>query len=138
MNCPEPTIRVNMLNGSPLVSVDGSMSAWHAKAVEDVVQGLLREGTGALTLDISRASFSDGHCLESLISMLGAVRSQMRVVAVASGRAAATLKRADLEPLVTVCPNMDEAAEIVRPDPEQLAPKWLARSSGDDELPLAA
>ena len=138
MNYPEPAIRVTTFNGSPLVSVQGTMSDWHAKAVQDVIQSLLPEAPGALTLDVSCASFSDQAGLASLIRMLGAVRSQVRAVVVASGPAAAMLKRADLQPLLTLCASIDEAAEIVRPQPDHLSPERMAERPGDDELPLAA
>jgi hypothetical protein len=62
----------------------------------------------------------------------------MRTTVIASGATASMLKRAGLEPSVTICANMDHAVESVRPEPEYLTSRWIAQTAYEDELPLAA
>ena len=137
MAISELSLSVTTFNGAPLVTARGTVDTWQIEAIEDIVAAFPLDGTAALTLDFSQASFADVESLAGLIRLLRGASAEMQVTAVTAAGIAAMLRCAGLEHQMTICTSIDAATSVERSEPDYLASQ-LTVEKADKKLPLAA
>jgi anti-anti-sigma regulatory factor len=136
MNCPELAVTTTTTNGAPHVAIRGAVDSWHVRSVEDVLENYLSDDTKSMTVDISQATFSDAESLSIMIRSLRRSCNQMKVTVIANDRVAQILSFASFGPNVLI--STSESEESVSTQPEYYTSRWMGRSAGDEEMPLAA
>ncbi|MEN6370494.1 MAG: hypothetical protein ABFD64_00620 [Armatimonadota bacterium] len=134
----EPTIGISTLNSYPLITLNGTVTAWHERALEDVIDNCIAEGAGSVTLDISRASFPEAESLSMLIRTLRISCRYAHIAVVAGDRTSAILASAKLGSNVDILATLDEAFDVPRPMPEYLTSRRITQTEEKLELPVAA
>jgi hypothetical protein len=134
----EPAISINSLSGYPLITLKGTVSPLHERAVEDVIDNYLTEGAGSITFDVSEALFPEAESLSMLVRTLRISSRQIHIAVVANGTGASILNMAKLGSNVDILATLNEASNIPRPLPEYLTSRRTTQRTQDIELPLAA
>lgn len=138
MQSPELSISVGELIGVPRVTLRGSMDGWHDQALSGVLKGFEDEGAGSLVLDMAGLLLAGVEGATSLINALRAVGPGLCVHVVACSSIRGMLERARLGPCLKLYSSTDEIAEYLGPIEDYLTSRWLAATSEDEQLPLAA
>lgn len=138
MECAELSIAVDKLIGVPKVTMRGHLDGWHDQAMSGVLSGFRDQGTTSLVLDIAGLAFAGSNAATSMVTALRKLGPEMCVHIVTSGFSAKMLQKAELGPTVRLYASTDELAEYISPSSEDLTSRWVARSSDDTEIPLAA
>lgn len=134
----EPAIIASALSGYPLITLKGTVTPWHERAVDDVIDNCLTEGAGSMTLDVTQASFPDAESLSMLIRTLRISCRQAHIAVVAGDAIISILDSAKLGSNVDILGALDEAFDVPRPMPEYLTSRRITQTVEKLELPLAA
>lgn len=138
MDCAELSIAVDELIGVPKLTLRGHMDGWHDQAMSGVLTGFRDQGTTSLVLDIAGLNFAGSNGATSMVNVLRKLGPGMAVHVVASGFSARVLQMAELGPAIRLYASTNELAEYISPASEDLTSRWMAPSSDDSEMPLAA
>lgn len=138
MESRELSISVGELIGVPKVTLRGCMDGWHDQAVSGVLASFQEDGAVSLVLDVAGLKLAGVNGATAMIKVLRSLGPGMCVHVVSSGATAAILGRAKLGACVRLYSSTDEIAEYLTPNEEFLSSRWLAASTEDEELPLAA
>lgn len=136
MNCPELAVTTTNNNGTPRVAVRGMVDSWHVRSVEDVMENYLAENKTSMTLDISQASFADAESLSIMIRAIRRSCTEMKVTVIANEKTAQILSFANFGQSVLI--SASETTQVTTDQPEFYTSRWMAKSAGDEEMPLAA
>lgn len=138
MKPKELAITVTPQDGLPHVTIQGKVDSWHAHTVEDVFESFLLQDTEALSVDISRASFTGIESMSCLIRTLRVASKDMQMALVAGDSTAELLRRAGLGPEVIVRTREEVGDDDSALPKEYFSSRFVPRKSRQDELPLAA
>ena len=138
MKNPELTVFVGELLGVPKVSLSGMLGGWHEQAVTGILDALREHGTPSMVLDMAGLDSSDAESAATMLNIFRSIGPGICVHVVASEPFCNLLNRASVGAGVKVYCSIDEISKSITPESEYLTSRWMASTSEDTELPLAA
>ena len=142
MQQQELAISITTLDESPFIILKGTINLWHARTVEDILDGYVDEDTKALTIDMTQAAVPNAEGISMLIRTLRIACNELKLTVIANETIVPLLKMAGLDSSIRICSEIEKPIESSQKGPEYLTSRWMAREaeerSGDEELRMVA